>query len=479
MSEDFYYRYEAKGIQGWILATDKLRELVGGSAIIDDLGEQAKARARGLGLRDDDFISAAAGNATIRFGSRDALQKFAGAWPAEVAHLAPGLTLVQAWVSADNPNWLRGLQESLHAARQCPVADLPEAGPWVERAPWTGRPADLLDGDGDRRVAVDRATFLKRRAHESSRRDFEDVLLNDGERFVRDADAELGEGWLAVVHADGNAVGELVMKKGNPSEIQRFSSALTKATAAAAKAATDQVRRARTRGPKDVCPARPVVVGGDDVTIIVRGTDAIPFTRAFLQAFEGETRKRPEINGLDGLTACAGIAFVKSGYPFHLAYELAEALCKEAKKVAKPRQASALAFARVTTAMHDLERDPTPHRKAYLLGELEALQAVAVALGKLPTKPIREWLSLAVAARRSGADSPEATEESRHWSRFREVCRRDAKLSGSLKELDDAFRRLGASEDDRDALGDALSWRTVDRAASLERKLEKPVQVAR
>jgi hypothetical protein len=37
----------------------------------------------------------------------------------------------------------------------------------------------------------------------------------------------------------------------------------------------------------------------------------------------------------NGLTACAGIAFVKSSYPFHYAVELAESLCKRAKKKAK------------------------------------------------------------------------------------------------------------------------------------------------
>jgi hypothetical protein len=470
MSENFYYRYEAKGIQGWILATDKLKELVGGSAIIDDLGDRARAHATALGLHPEDFISAAAGNATLRFPNREALQQFAGAWPAEVAHLAPGLTLVQAWVPADDAKWLRHLQEGLHAARQCGTAELPEAGPWVERAPWTGRPAERFDGDDGRKVAVDQATLLKRRAHESTRRDFEDALLKPGERFVRDADTELGEGWLAVIHADGNAVGELVMKKGNPAEIQKLSSALTEATKAAGKAATDQIRRDRNKGGRPYCPARPVVLGGDDVTIIVRGPDAMPFTRAFLQAFEVETRKWPEINAVDGLTACAGIAFVKGGYPFHLAYGLAETLCKKAKELAKPQGASALAFARVTTAMHDLERDPTPRRKAYLLSELESLQSVAKALGKLPTKPIREWLSLAVAARRAGDESAEATEEQNHWQRFREVSRRDAKLSKAIKGLDDALRPLASGENDRNALGDALSWRTIDRATALEQK---------
>jgi hypothetical protein len=35
------------------------------------------------------------------------------------------------------------------------------------------------------------------------------------------------------------------------------------------------------------------------------------------------------------LTACAGIAFVKSSYPFYYAYDLAESLCSMAKKDAK------------------------------------------------------------------------------------------------------------------------------------------------
>lgn len=35
------------------------------------------------------------------------------------------------------------------------------------------------------------------------------------------------------------------------------------------------------------------------------------------------------------LTACAGIAYIKSSFPFHYGYDLAEQLCGEAKKQAK------------------------------------------------------------------------------------------------------------------------------------------------
>ena len=477
MSESWMYRYEAKGIQSWILATDKLKELVGGSAIIDDLGDRATALAGTLGNGAVRTISVAAGSATFEFTRRDALERFASSWPAEVAHMAPGLAMVQAWTPAGDAEWLEKLQRGLRAARQSLTVDLPEAGPWVERAPWTGRPAVDIEGEGGRAVAVDAATTRKRSLHEGKRRDFQDALLPPGQRFVRDADTELGEGWLAVIHADGNAVGQRVIALKSPEAIQRFSDDLTAATTAAARKAVMQLERAQVDNGHEFCRARPVVLGGDDVTIIVRGGDAIPFARAFLRAFGDETRARTGIAGQSGLSACAGVAFVKSGYPFHLAYELAEDLCKRAKQWAKARgdSTSALAFARVTTALHDVDRDPTPRREAYALDELESLKELTAVLKSLPTKPVREWLSVAVAARRAGPDSPEAAAEQAHWARFREVSRREPGLKKALGLLDDALRNLAETEN-RNALGDALSWRAVDHSTRLERKSKEVAQ---
>src|SRR5699024_9474010 len=37
----------------------------------------------------------------------------------------------------------------------------------------------------------------------------------------------------------------------------------------------------------------------------------------------------------DGLTACAGIAYIKANYPFHYGVTLAESLCQEAKNRSK------------------------------------------------------------------------------------------------------------------------------------------------
>lgn len=92
-------------------------------------------------------------------------------------------------------------------------------------------------------------------------------------------------------------------------------------------------------------PVVPLVLGGDDLTVLCDGQYALKFVRDFLNAFEEETKKPQEsvadivkqiankAFGTDYLGICAGIAIIKPHYPFHQAYELAEQLLKSAKQV--------------------------------------------------------------------------------------------------------------------------------------------------
>ena len=86
---------------------------------------------------------------------------------------------------------------------------------------------------------------------------------------------------------------------------------------------------------------RPIVLGGDDMTAIISGRLAIDYATAFIRHFEDHTGEgvlgqilRQE-TGMNRLTACAGVAFIKSSYPFHYGYRLAEELCGVAKREAK------------------------------------------------------------------------------------------------------------------------------------------------
>lgn len=83
--------------------------------------------------------------------------------------------------------------------------------------------------------------------------------------------------------------------------------------------------------------------------MICRGDFALDYTKEYLKQFEEKTHqylgsliKENQIfvegDVIDRLTACAGIAFIKSSYPFYYGYQLAESLCDRAKKDAKNKQ---------------------------------------------------------------------------------------------------------------------------------------------
>lgn len=128
-----------------------------------------------------------------------------------------------------------------------------------------------------------------------------------------------------------------------------FSQAIDEATRQAAQFAFYQTFKKRLDKVKESgnpnktidIPFRPVVLSGDDLTVICEAKYAMTFTRHFLEKFEKTSKaqiyeKLSDFNlSIDKLTACAGIAFVKNKFPFYYAVDLAEALCSEAKKVSK------------------------------------------------------------------------------------------------------------------------------------------------
>ncbi len=83
------------------------------------------------------------------------------------------------------------------------------------------------------------------------------------------------------------------------------------------------------KSDKSFLPFRPLVFGGDDVTFVCDGRLGLALAHRFIHEFEQATSKL-----LQGGTAyaCAGVAIVKSHYPFARAYALAEDLCQNAKR---------------------------------------------------------------------------------------------------------------------------------------------------
>ena len=187
---------------------------------------------------------------------------------------------------------------------------------------------------------------------------------------------------VGLVHADGNGLGELLrvlsdaLKDASDDAYEAifraFSDGLTTATQDAAQAASKAI--ILPAAEKQILPARPLVLGGDDVTIILRADLALPFSTAFLKAFEEETAKSmvdlkekfkefdlPTSALPDKLTACAGISYMKCSQPFLAGHDLAEGLCKRAKTASRqqreerelPYMPASLAFHKVQDSLLD------------------------------------------------------------------------------------------------------------------------------
>ena len=189
--------------------------------------------------------------------------------------------------------------------------------------------------------------------------DFDDLGRSRGE-----------SSYIAVVHADGNSMGDRFKQcgEGKSNEdyitaIRKLSRSVNDAGITALRSVTQQLVNSVVDSDNNgkiidgklgqfplnkdektgryYLPFRPLVYGGDDVAFVCDGRLGLELAALYLEAFAQQTDP-------DGkpFSACAGIAIVKTHYPFARAYALSEALCGSAKTLIRnetnPTQQSAL-----------------------------------------------------------------------------------------------------------------------------------------
>lgn len=373
MENDKKYLYAAaiQGIQGFIMQTDELKDIVGASELIEYISKTAFKKFQEIDFEknpdmkpedDENIVLMAAGNIKYVFKNRKNCEKAVLEFPKEVMEMAPGITVSQAVVEYDSENGFSNaideIELKLKAQRNKQVGTHPVFMSML-RSRQTGLPVtDMVKGE-----FLDAQTVAKRKSAKKgtdsstiklSRKCFGISKENktfSHENIAYDIENITGNNdWVAVIHADGNGLGQVVQKIGrDKKDFRKFSLGLDKATTAAAVKAFDFVNdKYKLFNPSaketTIIPIRPIVLGGDDFTVICRADFAIEYTEQFLKAFEKETEKelgnilkgKSVFNdNVNKLTACAGVAFIKSSYPFHYGLSLAESLCSVAKKDAK------------------------------------------------------------------------------------------------------------------------------------------------
>ena len=149
-------------------------------------------------------------------------------------------------------------------------------------------------------------------------------------------------GYLAVVHADGNSVGMRLREYRRSSDTddfltqwwrrESFFHTLRSGMRIAVRGALPKVF-ADYHTKAGCAPLRLLMLGGDDLTLVCAAPLALPFVVALAEELLLSTANLP--GGKDGtrapLTFGAGVAIVQQNFPFYRAYELAEQLATHAK----------------------------------------------------------------------------------------------------------------------------------------------------
>jgi len=230
-------------------------------------------------------------------------------------------------------------------------------------------------------AAVDDAT-------EIARQKYLDDKVFKGFTFSNEVD-ELGQtkgedNHIAIVHIDGNNIGERFKACESLADKRLLAKRIDKITQEAMRETMRQFKPKfldlvddkldpywNPETQECYMPLRPIILNGDDVTFVCDARLGFYFAETFMREFSKmELDDIPALQNTDlkKLSSCAGIAITRTKYPFYRGYQLAEELCKEAKKYGRPTNTSWLDFhfSHSGLSYHDLDE---LRARQYMVGE--------------------------------------------------------------------------------------------------------------
>jgi len=527
MTSSFAYLFEAKGIQKYILDSGRLADLIGASDLLADLctsqeDDLLAEILQAVGNPECKFSRRAGGSFCIHSKDKQVLEQLRALWRLAVGIRMPGLPFTDcAPVQAGGePDELAAAYAAQPGLRENDAAFLPPTGgPMTAFNPRTGRAATGEDrARGGECVLTDALTGPQRSwgkelasAEEADRLARAFLPEHGGETYIfprhfETQDANLhnpafpfgtsSDHRVAVVHADISGLGQVfraVTAGSNAATVRAVASAIETAIVRAARKAAGAFVLPFSAKPSDpgfemlfgkdpapddrqVVPARPVVLGGDDITIIVRADLAVALTEALLKGIEEETalafremlQTQPGMSLPAQLSACAGVAVVASGHPFLAAHRMAEDMCGLSKKIAKAGRdrdfPSCLSFAVISSTIDESFGDYRSREqmtadglalnaKTYLVTgdpvapSLATLRELARAIDQAPG---HGKLISALGRRHEDKAAAELL-----WQRYRDVLGKDREACEGVRTALGRFFEAGSDEE---------SWPELDAA---------------
>lgn len=343
--------YDVRGIQSYIFKSNAAKEIVGASALVEKIiteGLQAYIRTLGSQEREvymtdwkndapEAFLKDPAiemqimfiggGNAYVLFRKGSVCSKVNRFLAKYILEKTYSLNLAVAVVARTDSykHDYEAINDEMRNIKACMPLNMPVgAMPFMEADSITGYPVVSHEKEGN----FSTEAKLKRGAfpEQEDEKIFDNMVTEKGDSST-----------LAVFHIDGNSMGNSIRmkmeEKENYEDAVRTMRELSLNISGTFRQTVDKMRAYMdSLSPKvkntDKKLYREIIVAGDDITFVCNAKLALPAVEYFLK----------HIGDSGEFSACGGIAFFNSHFPFSDAYQVAEACCDSAKKRAKRKE---------------------------------------------------------------------------------------------------------------------------------------------
>jgi hypothetical protein len=145
---------------------------------------------------------------------------------------------------------------------------------------------------------------------------------------------------IAVIYADGNNIGRRLVGIDRSRDYATFAERLDTSTRNAVYGAVARHLTPRRRdGSRLVAPFQFILIGGDDVLIVVPAEGSLELARDICETFQRDTNPTDDgCSDTGGFSMSAGVTIASHSFPFGYLVDTAEQLLKNAKKHGAMRQ---------------------------------------------------------------------------------------------------------------------------------------------
>lgn len=348
---------EADRIQDLLFRSSRLREVVGGSALVDQFCSNVRT---GLGLPEEQMLVCDGGAFRLLLDSEEQCRVIASKIANDYfAETGGTLSVASDFPECDPKDKVsfqaanRAAQTSLRRAKAVRgstsgVAHLPLVGvcascgsglaiefaglPDVENEPPNYRCRPCRNkADKERRL-----NFLKGFAKE----------VGGNKKNCTFKPEQIGQldarGYVAYLKADGNAFGELFDSCNSAAQLKQLSDELTtrmwrslKLPGKSLFQVLNDRHRSQSRNLNHI-PILPLIVAGDECLMLLPAPPALDYTKQFCRVFEAEMNpliEELELSEAKPPTLSAAVVFCKANYPHKLAHRRADKLLATTKRV--------------------------------------------------------------------------------------------------------------------------------------------------